>query len=919
MKKLFSMFAVLCAMFAMTACSNGPDETPEPVKPVEKGQEIVIRAQMADYTRATDTAFEEGDQVGLYVLLSEEHLAVNANLIKAYVNNGLFVADAQGNLKAGDVNADGVVNDQDKYYWYSEEYSSTLVGYYPRQEAWDYAFQDDVNFVVNADQSTHALYTASDLMLGVATASPSESAVALPFKHALSKVAVEVDNRSGEEIANVWLSNVLGSVSFNLADPTALEANGSKGTIKMAPTTNVANEEAWVAVIVPQADAEPELIITTVSEKQYTYKLAEVITFESGKQVTAGVTLSAQNISTAFTPTISDWTDDNDLNFKKEDGSEDDDPVVDVPAEENWGVVGDFNGWGTAEDGSASDTKMTYDNGIYTAEIVMYRAMGFKLRKDNAWEVNRGSAVLNEEGYASRIFGDKKGEFPVAADGADIFVSEPGLYVITWNAIKETMTVVAKANEPVADSWGLVGSFAASNWESDIDMTWSAESVEDMHYAVEVELAAGDEFKFRQNDAWELDFGGYELPATLKLDENYSLTKGGANIVAPATGTYTIYFYLNWQSPSFKLVCENPTYPEGGDPTEPVIENWGVVGDFCGWGDDVDMTWNAETSCYEVEFEVTASTTGAFKLRKDDDWSVNRGSNDQLTTLPIGQAIAVSHNGQNIPVPSAAGNYLIAYSAANETITVTLVSGGETTDPDPETPVVGERSEWGVVGAFNNWSAPDAAMYTTAVAGLYVAEGVTLSAFSDFKFRTNETWGTELTSDISGIQPNSWVVAGTGSNNTSVGVEGTYDIYLDTTNKRIYVMEPGADYTTAKQQTQSYLPDASSYVWGVVGDHNNWSAPDVTMEWDGMKYYVAYNVSLTAGKGFKIRANEEWNNAANYGVSSGATIAVNGSVDVYTDGGSGNIVVPATGVYDIYFDLAGLKVWLMTAGTKPAN
>lgn len=737
MKKLFSMFAVLGAMFAFTACSNGPDEGPTPVNPAEKGQEIVISARMADYTRATDTAFEEGDEVGLFVLLSEEHLSADANMIKAYVNNAPFKADAEGNLKNGDVNMDGQEDDQDKLYWYTADYTSTLVGYYPLQEAWDYTFLEDMEFTVNADQSTHALYTASDLMMAVATAAPSESAVALPFKHMLSKMVVKVDNRSGEEIANVWLSNVLGSVTFNLENPTALTAQGSKGTIKMAPATNADNEAQWVAIVAPQADAAPELIVTTASEKQYTYTLPETLSFVQGKQVTATVVLSEQNISTAFTPTISDWTDDNDLNFKKEDSGEEggeDDPVVDVPAEENWGVVGDFNGWGTAEDGSATDAKMTYNEGIYTVEQVLYRGQAFKLRKDAAWEVNRGSAAVDAEGYLVRSFGDKNGEFAVCADGADIFVSESAIYVITWNAINETMTVEAKAGATVTDTWGLVGSFAASGWETDIDMTWTAESVADMHYSVEVELTAGDEFKFRQNDDWVFDYGGSELPATLELDKNYPLSVGGANIVAPATGTYTVYFYHNWQSPTFKLVCETP---------------------------------------------------------------------------------------------------------------------------NPETPVAGERSEWGIVGVFNSWNAPDVALYTTSTSGLLVAEDVTLEAYSEFKFRTNETWGTELTSNVSGVKPNSWVVAGAGSNNTSVSVAGTYDIYLDTVNNRIYVMEPDADYTTATQQTESVIPEMTTdgikiyarslagwssmylYGWEIAGTTFSWPGLEMGKETvDGVEYFV---------------------------------------------------------------------------------
>ena len=49
----------------------------------------------------------------------------------------------------------------------------------------------------------------------------------------------------------------------------------------------------------------------------------------------------------------------------------------------------------------------------------------------------------------------------------------------------------------------------------------------------------------------------------------------------------------------------------------------GLIGDFNGWGGDVEMTWNATDFCYEAtEAPVTAA---GWKFRMNNDWAINLG------------------------------------------------------------------------------------------------------------------------------------------------------------------------------------------------------------------------------------------------------------------------------------------------------
>ncbi len=102
--------------------------------------------------------------------------------------------------------------------------------------------------------------------------------------------------------------------------------------------------------------------------------------------------------------------------------------------------------------------------------------------------------------------------------------------------------------------------------------------------------------------------------------------------------------------------------------------------------------------------------------------------------------------------------------------------------------------------------------------------------------------------------------------------------------------------------------------WGVVGVFNNWDG-DVKMVEDG-PFFVAKDMELKAGEGWKIRKDGKWD------VNRGAE----GSVEPYamTPGealfvvnGGKNLAAPANGRYDIYYCPDLENIWLMNVGERP--
>lgn len=281
----------MVALMSVVACKKVEHDTQKPAPEVPEVLKMNFTASLYEFTKATDTAFENGDVIGVNVFNPECYL-YNA---KYTYNNGALTA--------------AVANE-----WYEDtELEATITAVYPCSETTE-GYAEDQSFMVNADQSAKAGYAASDLMLAVAKSKPTADAVKLPFKHALSKIVVTVDNKLGEEISQLWFTDVLGSVTYKTADPLAtLAATGSAGTVKAYKS----GDDTWQLIVAPQT-ASPKLALTTASGKQFTFVLSENVTFTSGKVSTATVEVSTETIYTSFTPEIEDWVADNELNFSQD-------------------------------------------------------------------------------------------------------------------------------------------------------------------------------------------------------------------------------------------------------------------------------------------------------------------------------------------------------------------------------------------------------------------------------------------------------------------------------------------------------------------------------------------------------------------------------------------------------------------------
>ena len=184
-----------------------------------------------------------------------------------------------------------------------------------------------------------------------------------------------------------------------------------------------------------------------------------------------------------------------------------------------WGIVGSAtpNGW------DGPDVVLNYDPFSDTFKAAVTLLDGdIKFRQNNAWIVEYGGA-----------------DGMLELGGANITV-DAGHYIVTID--------FTDADNPIysieaTDLWGIVGDATPNGWDGpDEKFTPDFGGNEGIFYLNGVTLTDG-EWKIRQNDAWDINYGDDGADESLEL--------GGANIPVEA-GIYDIR--LDFSNP------DNPTY-----------------------------------------------------------------------------------------------------------------------------------------------------------------------------------------------------------------------------------------------------------------------------------------------------------------------------------------------------------------------
>jgi uncharacterized protein (TIGR02145 family) len=264
------------AIVGLVACNKNPESQPIDYSKVSVRIEPVI-------TRATETNFEKGDQIGLTVTRASGAYAENAPLT---YDGSAF----SGELK-----------------WYEEgTEASTLKAYYP------YVSTFPTSFTVAADQSAGTASSAfvSAVKEGVL---PTANEVAMVFKHRLSRLVVTAQNNSGMPIESVVFKGVIPTAT--IADDLTATVSASAEAIDVKA---FADGEKYYAIVPGQKVALE--VVVTAGGKAHSQKLAEA-TLEAGKQYSVSIIVNKDEIKVVLSGEIENWGDGGEISGE---GSDDD-------------------------------------------------------------------------------------------------------------------------------------------------------------------------------------------------------------------------------------------------------------------------------------------------------------------------------------------------------------------------------------------------------------------------------------------------------------------------------------------------------------------------------------------------------------------------------------------------------------------
>lgn len=436
-----------------------------------------------------------------------------------------------------------------------------------------------------------------------------------------------------------------------------------------------------------------------------------------------------------------------------------------TPTEKVYGLVGTINGWG----GSA-DLVLAAHNGDWVAykNFTVTADDQFKVRVNSDWGENYGAEGEVEPfvlatGETYTLVGNGK-NMAAAGGSYDVYfnTATAEFVMVEAGAADPTLPSDAKAVKLYADvraagwdtcnlySWGDLGDFAGG-WPG------SAMTLEGDYYV------------------WAFDATAYGKSINVVLNNgNGDQT---VDITAIVLDADVMIVLTDNEGGKWNATLNGETPAE---PEKPAVTTYGLIGDFNGWGSDVDLVDRGDG--WYVTEALTIDAEGKLLIRLNDAWDEKYGNDG--SKLVMGEN-ALTYGGADMWID--AGTYDFYFNPASSKMFV-VVAGSED-------PTSGAGAVWTIQGDVNGtqWGTGIA---TELVDGLYVAKNITFQDSygegANFKVLKDGTWMGSVAGGKHELDTAIAVSADGGNINMNVAFETPYDIYIDGANNNVYVVEAGA-------------------------------------------------------------------------------------------------------------------------------
>lgn len=285
--------ALLASLLGIS-CRQTTHEQPQP-----SGQPIRINTVCVPSENAVlddDTAFEDGDRAGLYVV----------NRINGKMESMLPSGNHIDNMR---FTYHGTWTPSQPIYWMDEQTKADFYLYYPYSSEMDDPRYWTVN--VPTDQSSEAAMLQADVLVGRAfNVAPASQAVELKARHMMSRLTITLQASQGmteeklrEADLKVLVNGLITEATVNIATAIATASGTERHDIQACQTDAL----TFTVTAVPQTVTEGAFITIVVNGDRYTLRRA--VTLKQGTWHHATVKVGAANGNIGVT--IGGWTIDN--------------------------------------------------------------------------------------------------------------------------------------------------------------------------------------------------------------------------------------------------------------------------------------------------------------------------------------------------------------------------------------------------------------------------------------------------------------------------------------------------------------------------------------------------------------------------------------------------------------------------------
>ena len=265
-------------------------------------EKLPINISVGQQTRANDSTYESGDEVGIYVVNYVGSTAGSLSATGNQVDNMHFTYS--NNVWAPD----------ETIYWKDKTTAADFYAYYPYSESPNISAHP---FAVATDQSAEGDFWDSDFLWGkTANVSPTSSAVPIVTNHSLSRILVDVV--PGEGFAGAWgnaavsvkICDVKTSATIDLATGVAT-ATGENGEIVPLAAAETGTTLSYKAMMIPQVVADnSKLVVVTVDGVDYVYRKGYEFKANTEHKFTVTVNKTGGSVDMS----IGEWTIDDTTN-----------------------------------------------------------------------------------------------------------------------------------------------------------------------------------------------------------------------------------------------------------------------------------------------------------------------------------------------------------------------------------------------------------------------------------------------------------------------------------------------------------------------------------------------------------------------------------------------------------------------------